>query len=337
MSLRAGFVLNMVEFAELQGKNNNSLVDALEKIWEYHSGEEVYVERNIIDQLMNSITAFNGDHHFGLHFGEYSGLMAAKLTLPILRSSITIKEALISQIDYIQQEIPIIPIEAKELDKTFEIILHPDPKWFNSSTENVAHLINCSVLFLLIGYKMLTLNKSAPIRVHFGYPKPLHLKEYQRLFNLPIYFDKEQTAIFLDRQSVESQLELKNYYLLQALVHYTSLKLELLQKNDENIFANRIKQIALNIITPKFPSIDQIAQNANYSKRTLQRRLKEDGYTYKTLLDELRRDLALNYLKNPELNIHDISNLLEYSEPSSFIRTFKRWEQMTPSDYRQIN
>ena len=67
-----------------------------------------------------------------------------------------------------------------------------------------------------------------------------------------------------------------------------------------------------------------LAANLNLSVRTLQRRLKEEGLTYKNVLDELKLQFALDYLKNEALSIKEIAYLLDYAEPSSFIRGFKQ-------------
>ena len=85
---------------------------------------------------------------------------------------------------------------------------------------------------------------------------------------------------------------------------------------------------------PQFPTIEQVAANLNLSVRTLQRRLKEEGLTYKIVLDELRKQFALDYIKNKELSVKEIAYLLDYAEPSSFIRTFKRWTGKSPNVYR---
>jgi len=99
-------------------------------------------------------------------------------------------------------------------------------------------------------------------------------------------------------------------------------------------FATIVKQSIINLVKPQFPTIDQVAANLNLSVRTLQRRLKEEGLTYKTVLDELRKQFALDYIKNKALSIKEIAYLLDYAEPSSFIRSFKRWTGVSPNNYR---
>ena len=101
-------------------------------------------------------------------------------------------------------------------------------------------------------------------------------------------------------------------------------------------FATIVKQSIINLVKPQFPTIEQVAANLNLSVRTLQRRLKAEGLTYKAVLDELRRQFALDYLKNDALSIKEIAYLLDYAESSSFVRSFKRWTGKSPQEFRQI-
>ncbi len=71
------------------------------------------------------------------------------------------------------------------------------------------------------------------------------------------------------------------------------------------------------------------------SRRTLQRRLAEQGITYKRLVDETREALARRYLENPQRSLTEITFLLGFSEQSAFTRAFRRWHGESPSDYRR--
>jgi len=131
---------------------------------------------------------------------------------------------------------------------------------------------------------------------------------------------------------VEERVITSDYKLLQILVQHAREKLVAL--NVEFGFVTVVKQSILHLVKPQFPTIEQVAANLNLSVRTLQRRLTAEGVTYKLLLDELKQQLALDYLKNKELSIREIAYLLDYAEPSSFIRSFKRWTGETPKAYK---
>jgi AraC-like DNA-binding protein len=67
----------------------------------------------------------------------------------------------------------------------------------------------------------------------------------------------------------------------------------------------------------------------------LQRRLERAGTTFNAVCDELRRDAALEHLRNPRVPIKEAAFLLGFSEPSTFYRAFRRWTGDTPANFRR--
>ncbi len=63
-------------------------------------------------------------------------------------------------------------------------------------------------------------------------------------------------------------------------------------------------------------------------------KLKEEGYTYRQLLDDIRKEIAISHLCGSESSTTDIAYLLGFSEPSVFSRTFKKWTDTSPGAYR---
>lgn len=84
-----------------------------------------------------------------------------------------------------------------------------------------------------------------------------------------------------------------------------------------------------------FPDIDLVAERLEMSTRTLRRRLKEEGTSYRALLDEIRFGLAREYLGKTKLPMEEICVLLGYSESGNFSHAFRRWSGVTPSQWRQ--
>ena len=80
-------------------------------------------------------------------------------------------------------------------------------------------------------------------------------------------------------------------------------------------------------------SLNQITKHLGSTDRTLQRQLANEKTTFQILLSESRQAKAKTLLKN-KLSIQEISNLLGYADISHFSRAFKKWTNMTPSNYR---
>jgi len=91
-------------------------------------------------------------------------------------------------------------------------------------------------------------------------------------------------------------------------------------------------------ITDQLPSggvsEESVAQALNMSKRTLHRRLRDRGETFRSLLAGVRQDLVTGYLEDDSLSLTEIAFLLGYSDASAFSRAFRRWFGKSPGDMR---
>jgi AraC-like DNA-binding protein len=81
----------------------------------------------------------------------------------------------------------------------------------------------------------------------------------------------------------------------------------------------------------------EIASMLNVSQRSLQRKLKEQGISFTRLVENTRRELGLQYVRDPQHSFNEIAFLLGFSEPANFSRAFKRWYGKTPTEYRQMS
>jgi AraC-like DNA-binding protein len=80
--------------------------------------------------------------------------------------------------------------------------------------------------------------------------------------------------------------------------------------------------------------VDDVARSLGMSKRTLARRLSDEGLNFTEVLQQLQRNLAVRYLDDPKLHISKIAWLLGFNEVSAFTHAFKRWTGKTPSQMR---
>lgn len=83
------------------------------------------------------------------------------------------------------------------------------------------------------------------------------------------------------------------------------------------------------------PHLHEVADRLGLSGRTLIRRLKAEGQTYQGLTDDLLREKCILMLADPDLTIARISEELGYSDASGFHRSFRRWFNTTPDEYRR--
>ena len=82
------------------------------------------------------------------------------------------------------------------------------------------------------------------------------------------------------------------------------------------------------------PPLSEVASALAMSERSIQRGLRDEDTSYRQLVDEVRKDLALQHLGRPGTSATDVAFLLGFSEPSAFTRAFRRWTGSAPTQFR---
>jgi AraC-like DNA-binding protein len=84
-------------------------------------------------------------------------------------------------------------------------------------------------------------------------------------------------------------------------------------------------------------SLETIARTLCMSPRSLQRRLQDCETSFNALVDNARRDAALELILDPTITVSDIAVRIGFSEPSAFDRAFRRWTGISPGSYRRTH
>ncbi|MGH1370799.1 MAG: AraC family transcriptional regulator [Cellvibrionaceae bacterium] len=174
-------------------------------------------------------------------------------------------------------------------------------------------------------------NKHQPVEIHLRYPAPAYANRYESVFACPIIFNaRSNQAIY-----PESVLDIVNPS-ANPVTQQLAVKLcEQLQQQQEQ-HRGIVNKVRLRIMSQPHchPSPGEIAQQLGMSERSLRRQLKEQGNSYQQILDDVRAEIAIRYLRDSQLQLEDIAHLLGFSESSSFYRAFKKWTGKAPSSFR---
>jgi AraC-like DNA-binding protein len=111
--------------------------------------------------------------------------------------------------------------------------------------------------------------------------------------------------------------------------------IDYLKRNDKGNIINDVRGCIIECLPSGGASQEKVASQVNRSTRSLQRKLSEHGTSYKKLYEEIRKDLAMQYLKESNHTISEVTYLLGFTEPSNFTRSFKRWTGITPNEYQE--
>jgi AraC-like DNA-binding protein len=172
-----------------------------------------------------------------------------------------------------------------------------------------------------------------PRAVEFSHAEPADTAEHRRIYRAPVFFARPETTLVLPRGALELPMRQADPNLCTVLERQLH---ELLARlpTGESLLDRLRRQIAAQLCGGD-PTVEAVARRMFMSPRTLHRRLREAGTSYRLVLEGLRQDLAARYLSEDRLSIADAAYLLGFSEASAFHRSFKRWTGRTPADYRR--
>lgn len=185
---------------------------------------------------------------------------------------------------------------------------------------------------ILTVFRELAGRELSPAEVRFSYPKPADLTEHRRLFGRALRFDQPDPAILLWDRDMQAGTQAADPQLTRYLDELADIRLQELPCLDT--WRAKVEHAVWPHLCERTPSIREIAPALALSRRSLQRRLREEGTSYAEVVKSLRREKARLLLRDPHLAIYEVGYLLGYSDPSAFSRAFRRWNGRSPGQYR---
>jgi AraC-like DNA-binding protein len=158
------------------------------------------------------------------------------------------------------------------------------------------------------------------------------LEEYHEHFGVPVSFDSEVNALWLERAVLDRRLVDHDPDLARCLEALAGRMLSELPSEDPLL--ERVRAAIVEELHASRGELEPVARRLAMSPRTLQRRLTERATTYQTVLVQARRAVADRILRDPKRTILDAADALGYADLPSFYRAFKRWTGQTPADWR---
>jgi len=174
----------------------------------------------------------------------------------------------------------------------------------------------------------------SPVSVSFKHATSPCSGEYYGFFRCPVEFGAKQNQIILPLDVVNKRLTSASPQLAQI---NDQVMINYLAELDKEDVIQQVKAAIIDQLPSGNVNEETVSEAIYSSKRSLQRRLNEKGTTFKTILTEVRQDLALKYIHDRKLTLTEISFMLGFSEMSSFSRAFKRWTGESPKEFRKLD
>lgn len=168
----------------------------------------------------------------------------------------------------------------------------------------------------------------------FQHPAPADIREHERIFGGRVLFGQDHSALLFRRDYLEMPLPRRTLEPRQGAERPTLRRVRDLPPES---FDRRLDYALRVAVERGRPRLEEVAADLGMHPRTLQRSLKAHGDSFQARLDQVRRDIAQELLREGRLNLLEIALILGFSEQSAFQRAFKRWTGMTPGRWRELD
>ena len=279
----------------------------------------------MVGQLFQACVAQTGCAHFGLLMGQRSGLATLGVVGQLMRHAPDLRQAILdlcrNQHRYVRGSVVYLATIGEAAVWGFGVHYPAMPAVEHFSEAAVA--VGANALRELAGVR--------PEEVLLSRALPPDLEVYRRFFGVTPQFGAEQNALVLPKRMLDTPVTGADAGIrakLEGVVaSYWALR--------EPTTAERVSRILRARVVMERASLESVASELGMHPRTLNRRLKEEGASFRDLLGEARSEVARQLLRVTTLTVAAIGEALGYADPSGFIRAFERWTGHSPGAWKE--
>jgi AraC-like DNA-binding protein len=295
--------------------------------------EELDIEGRIpvtsVNELLQAAISFTGDVSIGL-----------KAARKVYTGDLGVLDYAMSTAPTVGEAIEMAKRYRRLIDDTLHLYLHVQGEHAMIRVEKDGNLLPRTALDFILGvlyrnhFCRWPRSAGASYQLWFAYSKPELTVEYDLTFpGATIQFLTPFTGFVFTKSDLGTPLRTSDEYLHSVLRKHAELMLA--EVPDTKSVAEKVRDLIVTALSNGGPYAVRVSHELDISRRTLIRRLEREGTSFKEILDDVRRQLALGYVGNRDTNFGDVAVLLGFSHLTAFHRAFKRWTNQTPTEYRR--
>jgi AraC-like DNA-binding protein len=330
LTVAAGLARGLMEFAVSKGASQAELAArsgiAIEELED--------VDRRIpftkYVSLMRAGQELAKDPALALHYGETNDMSEVSVVGLIAYACETMVEAMVQVNRYGR-----LVVEFDGPRERFAVVPRDGGLWAVDNRENpnaFPELTESTIARMICAPRRFGVTQLAKA-VHVTHNAPAYRAEYERIYGAPVTFEAGWNAVLLDEKWMYHKIAVQPRYVFGILSEHADALLKSLENS--KAVRGRVESLLMPILHKGEANMDAIAEKMGLSRQTLFRQLKAEGTTFEKVLDELRHQLALQYLRGKKASVNETAYLVGFSEPAAFSRAFKRWTGVNPREMRQ--
>jgi AraC-like DNA-binding protein len=279
--------------------------------------------------LYETAARMTNDSAFGLHVGMRTSLRAFGVLGYVVMNSATVGLAFERMVRYL----PIWTDGASFSLCCEGSAVHLIWEYMDAGTTECRH--DCEMTLLTAIKVSQFSGGTQPREVHFQHSRPKNDSEPRRLFRAPVHFHTGANEAIFDRSALSTRVIHADPGLCDLLIGNAEVMLAAAPSKLDLI--DRVRSAVRRSVSDDEMGLVPVSRAMGIGARTLQRKLKASGTSFRGLLTEVRRELAEQHLRDPQMSIAEIADRLGYSHPSEFHRAFRSSNGIAPRQYRLRN
>lgn len=284
-----------------------------------------YADMMMLSELAARMTK---DAAFGLHVGEQVEQHSYGIVGCSVVSSATLGEALHS----LERYLPIwTNVGAFKLDVD-KSVAHFQWRYSNGSLPEPRHDVEMSMATVVRFNRLSNGAAWRPREVWFAHPKPKDVSEHARIFRAPVRFGMPVNSLLLDSSALNVPLRGANSVAHQVIAEAAD-QLLAMDPGNANLTQSVLSFIRQRLCSGDF-NLQDASRHLGLSRRTLQRKLRQESSSHRLLVEQARRDLSRCLLLGSHATATEAAYALGFSDPTAFHHAFQRWHGMPPQAYR---
>jgi len=322
------WVFTILQNVEISGFSSEQVAEKAGLDNELLSNPDARIKIEDLAHLWQVIVEVTGDECFGLKAGTNILPTTFHALGFALMVSTNLRDAFKRLLRFYQIISNAIEVKSEYSKDTISYCLNP----FDQMPQPADEDIDMGMASIVSFGRMLTNRELTPVKVELRRKAPANPQKFSEHFRSPIVFSSEKNRIFYKIRDMEEPLPFAN---AEIAKRNDQIIVEYLAHFSKDLITYKVHEKLIDILPTGEPSIDMLARSIGLSTSSLQRCLKKENASYRGILNDIRRNLAADYLKQPTLSIIEVAFQLGYSDSSNFTRAFKRWFGVSPKEYRK--
>jgi len=327
MKVPTHYLNSFIRFAEAHGVSRQELLKEAAVSQETLEDPEARIDYDQFEVLIQGAVARSGNPALGMRLAAQLPITTHGLLGYATMSSETLEEALWFVTRFVPTRIPVL---------VAELSVRKDVATLRIEEAAILGEVRATILETTVGAlyaaaRFLTHGRFELAELRFPYEEPSYVEEYRSAFGCPLVFDAEATEMRFAAELLTTRLPLADEVAKRLAAKRCEEELAAIESSDDLEQRIRVQLLKMDRL---HPSLDHLAKTLGLSPRTMRRRLRNAGTSYKAILNSVRRELAVRCLRTTQWTIYQIADRLGYNDQSNFGRAFKSWTGQSPQEFR---